>query len=188
MHRRRRRAPPAPRSERPALMHELRARVDVVRGAVAQSPPAAHVRARVVRPAVQRRALGARHDRGRGRRLRARAERASGRAGSSGTRSDAADPHVAVFMPCGYDVRPGGRRRARASLDVPALGTAPSTSSRPTRTRCSPARARGSSTALEALAWALHPRAFRAPPRRQRSSRCADAETQRELSGCRWRR
>ena len=39
------------------------------------APPAAHVRAGVVGSALQRRSLGPRHDRGRGRRLRARIQR-----------------------------------------------------------------------------------------------------------------
>ena len=100
-------------------MHELRARVDVVRGAVAQRPSTAHVRAGVVGPAVQRRPLGARHDRGRGRRCRCWR-----RAGERSRRLewdevDAADPDVAVFMPCGYTLDAGGRRRPPRSSTCP---------------------------------------------------------------------
>ena len=76
---------------------------------------------------------------------------------------EAADPHVAVFMPCGYTFDQAvdeGRRL----LDVPALARAEhiyATDANALFSRPGPRLVDG----LEALAWALHPR--RLPVRRR---------------------
>ena len=88
---------------------------------------------------------------------------------SSGERSrrldwdevEAADPHVAVFMPCGYTLEQAVEEGGRL-LDVPALARAEhifATDANALFSRPGPRLVDG----LEALAWALHPRAFPAP-------------------------
>ena len=148
------------------------------------APPAAHVRARVVRPAVQRWPLGAGHDRSRRRRLRARVERGtipSSRLGRGGSRRPGRGRVHAVRL----HIRAGRRGRTSPASTCPH-SRVPSTSSRRMRTRSSPARGPAWSTDVEVLAWALHPRAFPAPPPGLITG--ARAEPRRASSGCRSRR
>jgi iron complex transport system substrate-binding protein len=144
-----------------ALVHELRARVDIVRGAVAQhhrprtfalewsDPPfsGGHWVPDMIAAAGGDSVLAASGERSR--RL-------------SWDEVDAADPHLAVFMPCGYTFDQAveeGRRLA----DVPALARAMhifATDANALFSRPGPRLVDG----VEALAWAQHPRAFPAPP------------------------
>ena len=83
---------------------------------------------------------------------------------------DAADPHVAVFMPCGYTFDQAVEE-GRRLLDVPALAGAEhiyATDANALFSRPGPRLVDG----LEALAWALHPRAFRAPASGLITARC----------------
>jgi iron complex transport system substrate-binding protein len=144
-----------------AVMSELRARVDIVRGAVAQ-----HHRPRTFALEWSDPPFSGGHW------VPDMIEAAGGDSvlASSGERSrrlewdevDAADPHIAVFMPCGYTLEQAvdeGRRL----LDVPALARAEhifATDANALFSRPGPRLVDG----LEALAWALHPRAFPAPP------------------------
>jgi iron complex transport system substrate-binding protein len=73
-----------------------------------------------------------------------------------------ASPHVAVFMPCGYGFDQAVDE-GRSLLDVRALASAErifATDANALFSRPGPRLVDG----VEALAWALHPRVFRAPP------------------------
>jgi iron complex transport system substrate-binding protein len=143
------------------LMHELRARVDVVSRAVAL-----HHRPRTFALEWSDPPFSGGHW------VPDMIEAAGGDSvlASSGERSrrldwdevEAADPQVAVFMPCGYTLEQAvedGRRL----LEVPALARAEhifATDANALFSRPGPRLVDG----LEVLAWALHPRAFPAPP------------------------
>lgn len=144
-----------------AVMHELRSRVDVVRGAVAQ-----HHRPRTFALEWSDPPFSGGHW------VPDMIEAAGGDSvlASSGERSrrlawdevEAADPQVAVFMPCGYTFDQAVEE-GRCLVDVPALAGAVhiyATNANALFSRPGPRLVDG----LEALAWALHPRAFRAPP------------------------
>jgi iron complex transport system substrate-binding protein len=73
-----------------------------------------------------------------------------------------ARPEVVVFMPCGYGLEQAADE-GRHLVDVPALTTAErvyATDATALFSRPGPRIVDG----VEVLAWALHPRAFRAPP------------------------
>jgi iron complex transport system substrate-binding protein len=144
-----------------ALVHELRARVDVVRGAVAQ-----HHRPRTVALEWSDPPFSGGHW------VPDMIEAAGGDSvlASSGERSrrltwdevEAADPQLAVFMPCGYTFDEAVEE-GRRLLDVPALARAEhifATDATALFSRPGPRLVHG----VEALAWAVHPRAF-LPPR-----------------------
>jgi iron complex transport system substrate-binding protein len=144
-----------------AVIHELRARVDIVRGAVAQ-----HHRPRTFALEWSDPPFSGGHW------VPDMIEAAGGDSvlASSGDRSrrltwdevGAADPQVAVFMPCGYTLDQAVEE-GRRLVDVPALAAAEhiyATNANALFSRPGPRLVDG----LEALAWALHPRAFPAPP------------------------
>ena len=172
--------------------------------APSSAPSTADVRVGMVGPALQRRALGARHDRGRGRRSVL---------ASSGERSrrlewdevEAAAPRRRRLHAVWLHVRPGRRRRSarpprrsragaggahlrdRRERAVLPAGAAPaSTGSKPSPGRCtrapSPPRAPGSSPRCGS---SRHPTCVKRP----RYTRRIDASSWRvAATGCRWRR
>jgi iron complex transport system substrate-binding protein len=144
-----------------ALIDELRSRVDVVSRAVAQ-----HHRPRTFALEWSDPPFSGGHW------VPDMIEAAGGDSvlASSGERSrrltwdevEAADPQLAVFMPCGYTFDQAVEE-GRGLLDVPALARAEhifATDANALFSRPGPRVVDG----LEALAWALHPRAFPAPP------------------------
>ena len=148
----------------------LEARLAAVRRGRRRQPRAAGARARVARPALRRRPLGAGDDRARGRRRRARRRRARSRARSSGRSSQAAAPEVVVAMPCGFyaeDARDAGARAPRAELER-ARGRAGRRRRR--RVVVLAARARAWSTASSCSATSSIPSGS-APPRASDSRR-----------------
>jgi iron complex transport system substrate-binding protein len=143
-----------------AVMHELRARVDVVRGAVAR-----HHRPRTFALEWSDPPFSGGHW------VPDMIEAAGGASvlASSGERSrrlewdevEATAPHIVVFMPCGYTFDQAVEE-GRRLLDVPALARAEhifAADANALFSRPGPRLVDG----LEALAWALHPRAFPAP-------------------------
>ena len=150
-----RRGRPASQDEAAELRAELERRIDAVAAAVAGAAAPARRGARVARPAVRRRPLGAGDGRARGRRGRARRAGAQvahglvggGRRGAArGRRRDA--------------LRPLRRRGARAGARLPRRArraAAPSASSPSTPRHRSRARGRGSSRASSCSRHILHP-------------------------------
>ena len=127
------------------LARDLRDRLGRVADRGHRSPPAADGRARVVRPAVQWRALGTRHDRHRGRRLTAGRQRravASPHVGRGGSRMSRRRRVHALRL----RIRAGPRRGASSPRPDHA-GRRRARVRRRRRRRPSPARARDSSTA-----------------------------------------
>ena len=166
-----------------AVMHELRARADVVRGAVVQ-----HHRPRTFALEWSDPPFSGGHW------VPDMIEAAGGDSvlASSGERSrrlewdevEAAAAPRRRLHAVRVHVRPGGRRRPPPPRRARA-GRRRSTSSPPTRTRCSPARVRAWSTGSKPSPGRCHPRAFPAPRARARSPRSL---APRPATGCRWRR
>ena len=101
-----------------ALVGRLEERLAAVRAAAAGRPAAARPGARMARPALRRRPLGAGDDRARRRRRRGRLPRRSARARLTWDEVRAADPDVIVAMPCGFD-------EAGARAQIAAMGGRP---------------------------------------------------------------
>ena len=143
------------------LTHSLRARTDVVRGAVAT-----HHRPRVLALEWSDPPFSGGHwvpdmiEAAGGEPLLARTGERSRRL--DWEEVEAAGPDVVVFMPCGYGLDEAVEE-GRNLLDVPALARAErvyATEANALFSRPGPRVVDG----VEVLAWAIHPRAFPAPP------------------------